>query len=184
MADILDGHEHTLRQILEDAGQDPAGNALVPFRKLANVHFARFFILPPMRDPNDGQTYVASLFFLADVDGPAEPFIESLATLLGDGLHALFQHCRAYPGRHLLLDFLKRHTLPPAAKYVNTLGRTVEQIRREAELHTAIEQFLDSARAEWRDASARHVRARIQEFVENEPTLAWARRPQAPPEPA
>src|SRR3981081_4131876 len=43
MADILAGHEGPLRQLLEAAGQDAANNSLVPFGKLATVHFARFF---------------------------------------------------------------------------------------------------------------------------------------------
>ena len=184
MADILDGHQSTLQQLLEDAGRDPASNALVPFAKLSNVHFARFFILPESRDPIDGQTYVARLVFLADVDGPAEPFVESLATLLGDGLHELWQHTRGYPGRQGLLDFLKGHSLPPAAKYINTIGRTVDQVRHEAQLHAALQQFLDGTQAQWRGASARRVRAALQEFVENEPSLAWARRPEPQPEPA
>jgi len=183
MADVLDGHEPALQALLEQAGQDPANNAIVPMGRFGNVHFARFFILPTSHDPTTQQRYLSRLVFLADLDGPAEPFLESLATLLGDGLHALYQHCRGYSGRPQLLDFLKSHTLPPAAKYVNTIGRTVEQIRREAELHDAITAFIDRSSARWRNASARRIRADIQQFVEAEPSLAWARQPVPRPEP-
>ncbi len=177
MADIVDGREQALQKLLEEAGRDPAQNSLVPFGKFSNVHFARFFILPRMQNPLDGQTYLPRLVFLADVDGPAEPFVESLATLVGDGLDALYRNCSGYAGRRSLLDYLKSHSLPPAAKYVNTIGRTVEQIRQEAELHDAVQAFLDRTADEMSGASARRVRAAIQEFVESEPRLAWARRP-------
>jgi len=73
--------------------------------------------------------------------------------------------------------------VPADASYVNTIGRTVEQIRQEASLREAIQAFLDRTRDRWRGAAARQVRAAIQEFVEGEPRLAWARRPLAPPEP-
>jgi hypothetical protein len=184
MADVLDGRESALQQLLEQAGRDPANNALVPFGRFSNVHFARFFILPGSRNPIDGQVYTPRLLFLADVDGPAAPFLESLATLAGDGLDAFYRNCRGYPGRQALLDFLKSHTLPPAAKYINTIGRTVDQIRHEAELHDALQAFLDRTADQWRGASARRVRAAIQEFVESEPRLAWARHPVTPPEPS
>src|SRR6185437_7937390 len=70
------------------------------------------------------------------------------------------------------------------AQYVNTRGRTVEQIHQEAALREAIQVFLDQHASEWRCANPRRVRAAIQEFVEAEPSLAWARRGVPPPEPA
>ncbi len=178
MADIQNGHAAPLQSLLEHAGRDAANNSLVPFARVPNVHFARFFILP------GNQTYPDRLLFLADVDGPAEPFLESLTTLLGDGLDTLYQHCRGYAGRPALLDFLKRNTLPPAAKYVNTIGRTVDQVRHEADLHDALQAFLDRTADQSRGASARQVRAAVQEYVEHEPRLGWARKPVPTPEPS
>ena len=183
MADIQDGHDGALQALLDDAARHPATNPLLPFGKVPNVHFARFFILPG-HDPQGNPRYSNRLVFLADIDGPAEPFLESLATLLGDGLDRLFQHCRGYHGRQSLLDFLKRNTLPPAAKYVNTIGRTVDQIRHEAELHDALQAFLDRTPEQWSGKSAREVRAAVQEYVEHEPRLAWARQPVPHPEPS
>jgi hypothetical protein len=183
MADIQDGHDGALQALLDDAARDPASNPLLPFGKVPNVHFARFFILPG-HDPQGNPLYSNRLVFLADIDGPAEPFLEALATLLGDGLDRLYQHCRGYGGRQSLLDFLKRNTLPPAAKYVNTIGRTVDQVRHEAELHDALQAFLDQRPEQWPGKSAREVRAAVQEYVEHEPRLAWARQPVPPPEPS
>jgi len=178
IAPVPADREDALRQLLEQAGADAAHNSLAPFARLTNVHFARFFLLP------GDQRFATQLVFLADVDGPAEPFLESMTTLLGDGLDTIYQHTQGYPGRAHLLEFLKRRSLPPAAKYVNTIGRTVQQIRQEAELHDALEEFLDRNADQWRGASAQQVRAAIQECVRTEPRLAWARQPAPPSEPS
>jgi hypothetical protein len=183
MAEILAGHEAQLQKLLETAGQDAANNSLVPFAKLPNVHFARFFILDAARDL-DGHPLTPRLVFLADVDGPADAFLMLLCGLAGDGLHTIYQHCRDYPGRSGLLDFFRAHTLPVAAKYVNTIGRSVAQVHQEQALHEAIQGFLTRTNGQWIGASPRRVRAAIQEFVEQEPNLTWARRPIPPPEPS
>ena len=175
-AEILPGHEGQLRQLLETAGQDAANNSLVPFGKLPNVHFARFFILEAARDL-DGRPLTPRLVFLANIDGPTEAFVMLLCGMLGEGLDTIYQHCQDYPGRAGLLDFMREHTLPVAAQYVNTIGRTVQQIHQEAALREAIQQFLNRTNGHWAGASPRRVRAAIQEFVEQEPSLKRARRP-------
>ena len=182
MAEILPGHEAALRGLLEDAGRDPAANPLVPFGRLLTVHFARFFLTEATRDL-DGRPLPPRLIFLADVDGPEAPFLEELAGVATDGLDTLLAHCRDYPGRAGLLPYLLRHRRPAAATYVNTIGRTVEQIRQEAVLREALQRYLDRTQDKWRGASPRRVRAALQEFVAAEPTLAWARRPAPRPDP-
>src|SRR5579859_1899220 len=183
MAEILPGHEEQLGTLLAAAGQDAPNNSLIPFGMLPNVHFARFFIMAAARDL-DGRPLTPRLVFLADVDGPPNAFLMLLCGLAGDGLDTIYQHCQDYPGREGMLDFLRAHMLPVAARYVNTIGRTVAQIHQEAALREAIQAFLDRTASEWRCADPRRVRAAIQEFVEQEPALAWARRPVPPPEPA
>ena len=182
IANILPGHEAELTRLLEEAGMDAGGNPLVPFERVPNVHFARFFLMDAATDLR-GRPLAPRLVLLADVDGPADAFTRTLVARLGDGLHTIFQHCQAYPGRAGLLDYLQTHRVPESATYVNTMGRTVEQVRQEATLHAAIQRFLDDNAGRWRGASPRRVRAAIQELVETEPSLAWARRPVPKPEP-
>lgn len=165
-----------LQQLLETAGQDPAHNSIVPFARFADVHFARFFILPAATD-RQGVAFSPRLVFLADVDGPAEAFLRELVAAAGDGLDLIYRYCHDYPGRVGLLDYLQRSSVGTAALYVNTVGRTVGQIHQEAQLHDAIEAFLDANSANLRGCPPRQVRALIQEFVEREPSLAWARQP-------
>jgi hypothetical protein len=172
--------ETRLQKLLEDAGQDAANNPLVPFGQFPNVHFARFFILPASTD-RAGITYSTRLIFLADVDGPADAFVLQLVGAAGDGLHNIYQHCDGYPGRPGLLDYLQRSSIKTAALYVNTVGRTVMQVNQEAQLHDAIEAFLDTYPRQVQNSNPRAVRAAIQEYVERDPALAWAREP--PPAP-
>jgi hypothetical protein len=182
MAEILPGHEAPLEILLENAAHDPARNALVPFARLATVHFARFFLMDAATDLG-GRRLAARLIFLADVDGSEGAFVRALVDHLGDGLDTIFSHCARYPGRARLLEFLYQHRLEPAAKYVNTIGRTVTQIRQEAALRVALQVFLDQHTRQFRDTEPRRVRAAIQEFVEHEPSLSWARQPIPAPEP-
>ncbi|MDQ3809270.1 MAG: hypothetical protein M3336_03170 [Chloroflexota bacterium] len=176
LAEITPGAEARLQQLLEDAGRDVSRNQLVPFGRLAAVHFARFFIMPASRDLR-GQPLPARLMFLADIDGPPRPFLRALCSVAEDGVDTIFSHCAEYPGRAQLLDYLLAHLVPEAATYVNTRGRSVDQVRQEASLREAIQLFLDRSRETWRGADPRRVRTAIQEFVEREPSLAWARRP-------
>jgi hypothetical protein len=179
---ISPGHEAQLESLLETAGQDPANNSSVPFRHFPNVHFARFFILPAATD-FDGRSFAPRLVFLADVDGPGDAFVLQLIGAAGAGIDSIYQHCQDYPGRLGLRDYLQSNRLNEAACYVNTVGRTVSQIHQEAELREAIQAFLDRNMRPLRNAPPRSVRAAIQEFVESEPGLAWARQPLPPPRP-
>jgi hypothetical protein len=183
MTDILAGHEAALLQLLETAGQDAADNSLVPFGKVPTIHFARFFTMAPAQDLQ-GQPLSARLILDADVDGSEDAFLVALCDLASAGLDTIYAHCQGYPGRAGLLDYLRDHSIPVAAKYVNTIGRTVEQVHQEAALRAAIQTYLDGHASEWRCADPRRVRAAIQEFVEREPSLAWARRGVPPPDPA
>ena len=169
---VAAGHEQPLLALLESAGQDPANNSLVPFGQFSNVHFARFFILPSSTD-RQGTTYPTDLVFLADVDGPADAFVLQLIGAAGEGLDAIYRHCDQYPGRAGLREYLQRNCVNAAANYVNTLGRSVTQVRQEAQLHDAIESFIDTA-DNLQGKPPRVVRALIQEFVEQEPLLTWA----------
>lgn len=182
VAEVLAGQEQPLRQLLESAGQDPANNSLVPFAGFPNVHFARFFLMDSARDLR-GRPLAPRLVFMADVDGPADAFLAELVSALGPGLDTILSHCHGYLGRAGQLQYVRRQSVPTAASYVNTIGRTVAQIRQEAALRDALQEYLDRTAAQWRGADPRRVRAAIQQLVEREPSLAWARRP-VPTDPA
>jgi hypothetical protein len=145
---------------------------------LRTAHFARLVLLEPSRDLN-GAAIPAQLLYMSDVD---EPLSDHLDDLLGltPGLDVVFGCCEGYPARRELTRearrrWLQRHMIETQAFYVNTVGRTVLQIRRESQLHDEIERFLD--RIDWSGRGPLGVRVAIQDHVNAFPELAWARVP-------
>ncbi|MEU6426860.1 hypothetical protein ABZ860_13290 [Microbispora sp. NPDC046973] len=173
-----------LRKRLGDISR--AGMAGPPFHfgRMPGVHFARFFVLPADRDPS-GAPLPAELVYLGEVDAPARRHLRTLLDVAADGLDEVFGHCPGYPGaaapRGERLRWLRRHSAPADAFYVNTVGRTVAQIRAEAELRQVIQDYLDR-RGSWAEVPPQRARQAIQAHVRSRPELAWAFRP--PPGPA
>jgi hypothetical protein len=184
VAAIRPGAAEPLRALLERAGADPAGNELVPFGRLDGTHFARLLLLEEAADL-DGQPIPAELLLMSDFDGPVGRYLERLVEAAGGGLDRLFGHCEGYPRgspeRRARLEFLRAHLAKADAVYVNTVGRTVGQIRREAQLREAIEGFLDCAERELAGRGPLAVRAAIRDFVAGQRSLGWARRPEPGP---
>lgn len=168
-----------LTALLTAAGEDPAHNALIPFSRYDTVHFARFVVLDATVD-RDGADIPAQLVYIADVDGPLERHLADLVANAGSGLDRIYAHCQGYPDagartRATRLAYLRAHAIAAPTVYVNTVGRTVRQIRQEARLREAIEAFLD--RQDWSGRDPRAVRAAIQRYVLREPSLRWAAAP-------
>jgi hypothetical protein len=174
-ATIARGRVDEVQATLE-AMRDGEGPS-IPFSQLPGVHFSRFILVEDSVDL-DGNRIPASLVYTSEVDAPAKRRVDELADVGGAGLDATFGLCDGYPAApdaQSRAAFLRDHPLPPHASYVNTIGRTVDQIRDEARLREAIEHFLDARRAEGRlpDEPA-EIRKAIQDFVRAEPSLGWA----------
>jgi hypothetical protein len=157
------------------------GAALLPFDRLAGVHFARLLIV------DDGEA-TPGLLLTMDVDAPAEQRLRDLVDLGGEGLDRVFCHCEGYPppGSAVAasrLSYLRGRLVDVTVFYSHVVGRSLQQVRQEARLRAAIEDHLDGAEGGWRDRDPRDVRQAIRSFVEGEPSLAWALVPPAPLEP-
>jgi len=173
-----------LRRLLERMGEDAAGNDKLPFGRLRTAHYARLVLLEATRDLN-GKPIPAQLVYVSDIDEPLSEHLDDLLEL-APGLDRVFGCCEGYPVRREVtrearVRWLERHMIDTQAFYVNTVGRTVPQIRREALLHSEIEQFLD--RTEWHGRDPVEVRAAIQDHVNTRPGLEWARTPEPGPGP-
>ena len=60
-----------LRDLLTEMNKNgPADNSVLPFDRLADVHFARLFILPAATDLA-GEVIPPSLVYMSEVDGAA-----------------------------------------------------------------------------------------------------------------
>lgn len=180
-----------LRNIDRDevAGTDVEDNAIVPFGKMTRIHFARWLVFEETRDVQ-GQTIPATLVFCSNYDEPLEEHLEELVRVAGPGLDRIYSHSVAYPAvghrdPAAVAAYLRGHCERINTFYNGTYGKSVDQIRREAELHKAVGEFLDrrAARAEGIPRNGAEVRAAVVEFVRGRADLAWALTPPQPTRP-
>lgn len=130
------------------SGQADGRNPIVPFARFENLHFSRFVILDDRTlddiklyglPPVDYPIYLA---FLADFDGDKGPFLSDLVRIAGDGLRRIFSFCEGFDEGSDLAQWMRDHDLPIATSYINWPGRTVRQIREEADLRIAVAAHL------------------------------------------
>jgi hypothetical protein len=180
---IKPGQKEALKSLLGTLAEHRDDWTVIPFGKLATVHFARLVVFDEAKDL-EGNAIPAYLALLTNVDAPLEAHLRDLAGVCGDGMDRIFGHCGEYPEPasrtvERRLAYLQEHSVPARVFYVNRQGRSVEQIRQEAELRRTIEGFLDTR--DFSGHSPTEVRAAIQEFVKSQPGLRWALTPAAPP---
>jgi hypothetical protein len=179
-APIRPGQVGAVTQLLEQIGSDDQRPQLLPFESMA-VHFARFVVLDETTDPT-GATIGPSLIFLSDVDSPAGGYLRELADQAGEALDQIFAHCEDYPaspGPRQRVDYLRAKTIRTDTAYVNTVGRSVQQVHDEARLRDAIGNFLDAG--SWSGQGPENVRTAVKQFVAGDPSLRWALEPASPP---
>jgi len=181
IAAVKGDHVQQLAQLLETMGRDAANNPLLPFARLSGVHYARLLLLDEAHDLS-GASIAPQLIFMSDVDAPLDRRFDELVDLGGAGIDSIYCHCEAYPAGGLLtreqrMSYLRAHIVQADAVYVNTIGRTVQQIHQEALLREAIEDFLDRNKHEWPNRAPEQIRAAIQAFVDGDDQLRWARKP-------
>ncbi len=181
MAEVAAGKLDSLRACLDEMLEpDIEYNSVLPFLRLRSVHFARFLIHEEARDLK-GRVIPAKLLFATDFDGSLGEHVDELLREGRAGLERAFQHCVGFPESsdpNQLRLFLVAHMERDAATvYVGTGLRSVLQIRREAELRDAIEDYLDRAGpGSWTGKDPLAIRAGIIEFVKADERLKWAMR--------
>ena len=165
VAPVRAGERGELESLLATMGNGVANGSVVDFGELSGLHFARLAVI------EEDQGLPAHLILMTDVDIPAARHLVELAAQ--EGLDRLFAHCEGYSGDRL--GYLRRHEVKEQAVYVNTRGRTASQIKQEAKLRDAIQDYLDSG--DWSGRSASEVRHAVREHVQADPELAWALEP-------
>jgi hypothetical protein len=178
VAPVAPGREAELRRLLAGMNDAPGRinprNPLIPFGQFETVHVARLLILDD-KTLDDARvyglprpSYPLYLTFLGDVDGDGDRFLEELAGRAAEGLRAIFGCCEGFSPDGDLAGWMRRHRAPSAAEYVNWRGRTVRQVREEAELHEALHRHIQSRPAAFRGAQPLEVHAALQRFVRAE----------------
>ena len=173
VADVGPGREAELTETLATIGGDPSGNAVLPLGQFEQLHFASLVLAdgPEVRTPK--------LVFESNVDGTTAAWLTTLSQEAGGGLDALFLGSPGYTGSTdpaRLQAWLADRVVRPGAYHIGATGRSVERIRQEQRLHDQISEFLaaEEEAGGLRGLTQNAVRAKVQAFVRNEPTLAWA----------
>lgn len=176
-AQVTRGADGELISELEAIGKQVAASGM-PFVLSTRIHYARFVFIRGGIDPL-GQRVEPGLMYLADFDGTVEGHFAELVSLAANELGRIGAHLRdpipSNPRDQVV--WLRQHIIPDATYYVNAMGRTVAQIRKDAELRKCIEEFLDGIDVSGRSPS--YVREMIQDFVRGTPSLQWACKPAA-----
>lgn len=165
VAPVRAGARGELEALLATMGDGVANGSVLDFGALTDVHFARLAVVA-----EDGDL-PAHLILMTDADVSDAKVLGELAQQTG--IDRLFSHCEGYDGDRL--GYLRRHTVKEQAVYVNTRGRTLAQIKQEAQLRDAIQDFLDEG--DWRGRAPADVRRAVREHVERDPALASALEP-------
>jgi hypothetical protein len=178
LAAIDPAREAELRDLLASMNDAPgrvnADNALVPFAQFDTLHFARFVILDDktLEDVRvygmPVRTYPLYLAFLGDVDGDPDAFVADLAKRAAKGLREIFSCCDGFTPHTDLVVWMRQHSCPPAANYVNCRGRTVRRVREEAALKDALDEYLRIHAHALSGLPPREVFTRLLEFVNTE----------------
>jgi hypothetical protein len=169
-----------LRSLLESMGDGVANGTVLDFEELTGLHFGRVVLLEAATDLK-GRALPASLLLLTDFDIAKDRHIAELSELGGGGIDRLFGHCIGYPEPPATPEqramFLRGYSVREQARYVNRVGRTARQVRQEARLRDRIQEYLDEHADELAGRDAVEVRQRVQQLLEDEAPLHWARRP-------
>src|SRR5262249_31708073 len=91
--------------------------------------------------PADFPLYLA---FVGDVDTSPGAFLAQLANECSAGLRSIFACCVGFDAKdsNELWWWMKRHSVVPAANYVNWRGRTVRRAKEEAALVDSLQRYI------------------------------------------
>jgi hypothetical protein len=182
IAEVDEAQVDGLKRQLGSIREHGSAWAVVPFAKLTRLHFAQFVVLDAARDL-DGVPLPARLVLLTTVDAPMSAHLDELSTACGEGIDAVFSHCRAYPAPAdrspaTRRKYLHDRCVKSDAVHINRRGRTVAQILQEERLRREINTMLDAGAV---NGSPSEIRNQIVESIRRRGDLDWALQPPAPP---
>lgn len=168
-----------LRSLLATMNRAPGianpDNALIPFGKLEDLHFARIVVLED-QTLDDVTTayglprakYPLYLTFLADFDGDVNRFRREMVNVAGKGLEQIFSFCTDFKPGSDIVRWMKKHEHRPSTMYNNWVGRTMQQIREENVLRQAVQARVFQPGSEFQKKSPEEIRRVAKEFVTQE----------------
>lgn len=169
---IIPEQVDALVQLLNTGGNPAKAGTFFPFEKLSEVHFARWIIAPAAKD------FKASLIYAANVDGNEDDHLANVTAQLSAGLDQVLVHCIDYPvaaerTAATRLAYLKKHSLYTAGFYTGAPTRTVQQIKQERELHSALRDYVRDNGKKW--VTEQDSYNAIKNFLDDDPKWDWAK---------
>jgi hypothetical protein len=170
---VVPGRAAQLESLLAQIESNVPDDARLPFASVKLLHFASLVLF-------EDEEFGPCLVFENNFDGPLDAYLGELLQHAGVGLHEIYSCCVGYAAREpyeraVLASYMLAYLVRPGAYHVGNVGRGAERIGRETILRDRIEDFLDglvkTGAAHEPPAS---LRRRIQQFVLDDPTLAWA----------
>jgi hypothetical protein len=175
-AHVRPDRRESLERSLASMADDPGRNPVLPFARLPHTHFARIVLLEPVAPDREPATLIMTL----DCDAPARARLRELVEIAATGLDELFGSCAEYPRAPTSTtrrEFLRAHERSSRVFYVHAVGRTLTQIRDEARLRLALEQYLDADAEHLDGLAAPRVYEVLRGYVASDPGLSWALEP-------
>ena len=168
-----------LRSLLAGMNRVPGmadpNNALIPFGRLPELHFARIVILDDQTLDDittaygiPRRNYPLYLAFLADFDGDVDRFRNPMVSISRQGLEQIFSFCTDFKPGTDIVRWMKQHEHRPATMYNNRVGRTMQQIREENVLRQAVQTFVFNGGTQFQKSSAEEIRRAVKGFVDKE----------------
>ena len=154
LAPLKPGAAETVRRLIATLTLAPGladpDDPRLPLGRIDALHVFRILVVddPTLPDraayPPDGFDPAPALAVMGFCDGPADAFLDVLAAQGAAALRALFAHAVGFDDDPGLAGWMRAHRVHPAIRYVNWVGRTVRQVREEAELHGVLADALGS----------------------------------------
>jgi len=165
-----------LRELLATMNRAPGmadpNNAIIPFGRLPDLHFARIVILEDQTLDDittayglPRRNYPLYLTFLADFDGDVDRFRNQMVSIARSGLEQIFSFCTDFKPGTNIVSWMKQHEHRPSTMYVNWVGRTMQQIREENALRQAVQTFVFSGGTQFQKTPAEEIRRTVKNFV-------------------
>ena len=153
-----------------------------PFDKIASLHFCSFAVL-------DGDAeFPPCLVFEATFDGSADGFLDALLQVAPGAIDEIYRHCEGYPASghaipELVKNYLARHDKGAHAFYLGSPGRTVAQIKGEAQTRDALASSVSQpwSRHKAMPATFAGILQELGDIIRNEPGHRWAQQMAAVP---
>ena len=144
VAEVIQGQQHHLNDLLTQLGAKPDDNQQLPCSKVNSLHFACFVIL------NADGPHPPCLVFESNFDGAVDAYLNQMTAIGREGLISIFGHCAGFPANPTdaqIREYIVKHSIPNAAFYIAFRGQSVAAIRNAIGVREEIESFLDAQQA-------------------------------------